>query len=693
MADYLLEIGTEEIPAKFMPGALAELQAMAAAKLKEHRISFKSLRTMGTPRRLVLYIEDLAAYGEDLKEEVRGPAKKAAFDATGAPTKAAKGFARSQGVPVESLIVKETGNGEYLFALKEVKGKATEELLPELAVQLVTGLSFPKPMRWGSIEMRFARPIRWLVSLFDEKVIPFSLAGLQAGRRSRGHRFLGQPEIEIKSPQTYPEQMRENYVMVDQEERREECWRQIQEQAARVNGRVKEDSSLLEEVIYLLEWPTALTGSIAEEYLQMPEEVVITPMREHQRYFPVRDGEGKLLPYFITVRNGNADHIHIVRAGNERVLKARLADARFFWEEDQKKKLEDYLPQLEKVVFQEKLGTIAQKSERVVRLVGSLTARLQVIDAVAGAAARAAQLAKADLVTNMVYEFPELQGIMGRYYALLSGEKEEVAQAILEHYQPRFAGDVVPASTAGAIVSIADKMDTLAGCFAIGIEPTGSQDPYALRRQAMGVCQILLAHGFEVHLDHLIASALTNYRAVLDEAALGENTAARLKEFFQSRIKNILADRGHRYDVIDAVLGVEYGDLLSTVARAEALTSLRDNEQFQDLLRGYTRASNLAAKKEEGEINPAYFSDDTEKVLFAALENTAAELAPLEVKRDFQGMITILAALAEPIDRFFDAVMVMAEDRQVRINRLGLLAEVVALTKKVGDLGKIVVDK
>lgn len=689
MADYLLEIGTEEIPAKFMNGALADLQAAAAQKLQEQRIGYKFLKTMGTPRRIVLYVEEIAAYGEDLREEVRGPAKKAAFDGAGQPTKAAQGFARSQGVSVESLIVKETGNGEYVFAQREVKGRASEEVLPEIVPQLITSLSFPKPMRWGSLEMRFARPIRWLVSLLDEKMLPFNIAGLQAGRISRGHRFLGKEVLEIGRAQTYLAQMRENYVLVDQEERRAEAWRQIQAQAKKVQGHVEEDAALLEEVIYLLEWPTALTGRIAAEYLKMPEEVIITPMREHQRYFPVRGEDGRLLPYFITVRNGNAEHLEIVQAGNEKVLKARLADARFFWEEDQKLKLEEYLPRLQKIVFQESLGTIAQKTARIMQLVKRLAERVGADPDVTADALRASELAKADLVTNMVYEFPELQGIMGRYYARLSGESEGVAQAILEHYQPRFAGDKLPASQAGALVSIADKMDTLAGCFAIGIEPTGSQDPYALRRQALGVCLILLQHGLELRLDEIIGLALENYHGVVAENCLGTPIAAKLKEFFQSRLKNILAEKGHRYDVIEAVLGVEYGDFLSTVARAEALTTMKDHEKYQDLLRSFTRAYNLAAKKEEGEIDPALFVDDTEKELFAALEKATVKIGSLAEKRDYQEVIITLADLAEPINRFFTAVMVMADERQVRVNRLGLLAGVVSLTQTVGDLNKI----
>lgn len=691
MVDYVLEVGTEEIPAKFMRGALVELQNLAVKKLKERRIKYESLRTMGTPRRLVLFINGLAEKEEDLKEEVRGPAKRAAFDQTGQPTKAAQGFARAQGVPVEKLIIKEIENGEYVFALKEVEGRLTEEVLSEIIPQLIMGLNFPKPMRWGDKELRFARPIRWLVSLLDEKIIPLEIEGLQADRISRGHRFLGQQKIIINNPHTYLAQLRDNFVMVDQELRKAECWRLIKEEAIKVQGNVDEDEELLEEVTYLLEWPTALTGSFAADYLQMPEEVVITPMREHQRYFPVRNQQGKLLPRFITVRNGNAEHLDLVRSGNEKVLKARLADARFFWEEDQKVKPEEYLPKLEKVVFQESLGTVAEKSARVMNTVKVLADKLSLANPIKENAYRAAQLAKADLVTNMVNEFPELQGIMGHYYALLSGEKPEVAQAILEHYQPRFAGDALPAGLAGALVSIADKMDTLAGCFAIGIEPTGSQDPYALRRQAMGVCLILLKHKLELTLDELIKIALDNYQGIVPDEQLGQPTAAKIKGFFRSRLNNLLSDQGHRYDVIDAVLGVDYGSLLTTMARANALSLMRNNQQFQELLTSFTRAYNLAKKKEGGAIDPTYFEDASEKELYARLGKVAAKIAPLEKKRDYQGVIMELSNLAQPISKFFVEVMVMAEKEKVRANRLGLLAWIVTLTLSIGDLSKIVI--
>ncbi|PKM89759.1 MAG: glycine--tRNA ligase subunit beta [Firmicutes bacterium HGW-Firmicutes-12] len=689
MHNYLLEIGTEEIPAKFMPGVLAQMHEHAQKQFKEHRITYNELKILGTPRRLTLLAYDLSKKGEDLKEEVKGPAKKAAYSPDGQLTKAALGFARSQGVTVEDLFLKDMGNTEYVYAIKEIKGKPTREVLPEIAIQLIASLNFPKPMRWSDLEMRFARPIRWLVSLFDNDVIPFELAGLTADRVSRGHRILGKENLVIDSPLTYMEQLEKEYVLVDQDLRREECWRQIKESAAKIGGRVEVDAELLEEVTYLLEWPTALAGTFEKSYLAIPEEVIITPMREHQRYFPVRTKDGELMNYFITVRNGDDRHLDTVRQGNEKVLKARLADARFFWDEDQKQKLAQYLPRLEKIVFQESLGTVAQKVERIIRNTEALAQRLSLNDSVTQRAKRAAQLAKADLVTNMVYEFPELQGIMGQYYADISGEDKVVSQAIKEHYQPRFASDDIPSGVEGALVSMADKLDTIVGCFAIGIEPTGSQDPYALRRQAMGICLILMGHSFELELDDLIRVALNNYKGVLGDDCLGEDTKDKIKEFFQARIRNILSEEGHRYDVVDAVLGVDYSSLLTTLKRAEALSKLKEEQKFVTLLTSYTRAYNLTKKTTAKDIHKEYFVEVVERELYDELKKAEEKIDELSMRRDFIEVIGHLSMLAMLINRFFDDIMVMVEDENIRDNRLALLHKVVALTRRIGDLSKI----
>lgn len=689
MPEYLLEIGTEEIPAQFMPKAIQQLKELTEEKLQEKRIKYEKVLALGTPRRLALLIHGLATKGEDLREEVRGPAKRAAYDPSGKLTKAAEGFARSQGVRTEDLYVKETENGEYVFALRELKGLLAEEILPELAVQVITGLSFPKPMRWGNKEMRFARPIRWLVSLLDDKIISFKIEGLEAGRVSRGHRFYGQEQIIIAQLSTYLEQLEKEFVIVDQQKRKEKCRHQIQEAAQSFGGRVDKDEKLLEEITHLVEWPTAVTGSFAPEYLSLPEEVVITPMREHQRYFPVRDEDGNLKNRFITIRNGDSNNLEIVASGNEKVLKARLADARFFWEEDQKLKLVDYLPRLEKIVFQERLGTIAEKITRIEENVRVLSQKLQVKAGVKEQALRAALLSKADLVTNMVYEFPELQGIMGQYYARLSGESTEVAQAILEHYQPRFANDKIPETLEGALVSIADKMDTIAGCFAIGIEPTGSQDPYALRRQAMGVCQIIIGHRLEISLDELIKKALANYEQVLSQEELGEKTRIKIKEFFVSRLKNILQDAGYAHDIIEAVISVENDLLLMTLARAEALGKVKEEVFFEEYVTAFIRVHNLAKKADSVNVSSELFVEEIEAQLYRIVQKAMLKSKEMKAKYNFTGILKELALLTQPIHTFFESLMVMDKDERIRENRLALLKQIVLLTFLAGDLSKI----
>lgn len=691
MHNYLLEIGTEEIPAKFMPGVLTQLKELAEKQFNEQRIKYSEIKTIGTPRRITLLVYGLAEKGEDLREEVKGPAKKAAYSPDDKPTKAAEGFARSQKVAVEDLFIKEIGNAEYVYAIKELKGKPVREVLCDLAIYLIEGLNFPKPMRWADKEMRFARPIRWMVSLLDKEIIPFELAGLTAGNITRGHRILGSDSIVIESPLTYLEQLEKEHVIVDQDMRRNECWRQIQETAGKTGGFVEKDEELLEEVTYLLEWPSALAGTFSQSYLAIPEEVIITPMREHQRYFPVRDKNNRLMNYFVTVRNGDKNHLETVKIGNEKVLRARLADARFFWEEDQKIKLEEYLPRLEKIVFQESLGTVAQKVERIKSSVETMSQELALPEVQQKNSIRAANLAKADLVTNMVYEFPELQGIMGQYYAELSGEEKTVSQAIKEHYQPRFAGDEIPASLEGALVSIADKLDTIAGCFAIGIEPTGSQDPYALRRQAMGVCLILIGHRLELNLDFLINMALANYKGIISENCFGQQTQAKIKEFFQARLKNILSEGDYRYDIVDAVLGVDYSSLLNTLARAEALAKTKSNQQFAELLTAFTRAYNLTKKTGKLKINNEYLIEPVESELYNKLLQAEEKISSLIPNRDYLNIIEVLSQLAVPVNRFFNDIMVMVEDEKVRDNRLGLLYKVVELTRNIGDLSKIVV--
>jgi glycyl-tRNA synthetase beta chain len=681
--DLLLEIGSEEIPAKFMPAVLTQLADIAKTKFAERRIACGEVQTVGTPRRLALIVRGMAEQQADRDSENKGPAVKIAFDDSGAPTKAAQGFARGQGVDVKDLVVRDG----YVYAVIHEAGQPVANILPELLPEIITAINFPKSMRWGDLDLRFARPIRWLVALFGRDVVPFSLAGVTSGNVSSGHRFLSKGPVKLASVDEYFAKMTENHVMVDQNLRRQVIREQVEKLAVQQGGAAVIDEDLLEEVVFLVEYPTALCGRFEEKYLALPPEAVITPMREHQRYFPVFAADGKLLPVFITVRNGGQDYIDIVRHGNERVLKARLADARFFFEEDKKAPLADRVEKLKTIVFQEGLGTMYDKTVRLEKLAAAIAKAAGLPEAELPTIERGAHLAKADLVTGMVYEFTELQGVMGREYAKLSGEKPAVAEAVFEHYLPRFAGDMLPKTPAGRVVSIADKLDNIVSTFSRGLIPTGSQDPYALRRQALGIVNILIDAGYHVSLKQLAAAAM-------DLLAIGEERRARLfediAEFFRLRLKSLLADEGVRYDMVDAVLAADTDDVYDVWLRAKALAEGGATEAMQRAVQALTRAGNLAKNAAGDAIDPALFASDGEKALYAALQDARTKIAALSVARDYAGVLKVMAGLAAPIDAFFTQVMVMVDDAAVRENRLALLKGITTLTARVADLSKIV---
>ncbi|MDR7867243.1 MAG: glycine--tRNA ligase subunit beta [Sporomusaceae bacterium] len=682
--DLLLEIGSEEIPAKFMPAVLAQLADIAKAKFAERRIACGEVQTFGTPRRLVLVVRGMAEQQADRNSENKGPAVKIAFDGSGAPTKAAQGFARGQGVDVKDLVVKDG----YVFAAVHEAGQPVAGILPELLPEIVTAINFPKSMRWGDLDIRFARPIRWLVALFGRDVVPFTLAEVTAGSVSHGHRFLSKGPVKVASVDEYFVKMTDNHVMVDQNLRRQVIREQVEKLAVQQGGTAVIDEDLLEEVTYLVEYPTALCGRFEEKYLALPAEAVITPMREHQRYFPVFSADGKLLPVFITVRNGGQDYIDIVRHGNERVLKARLADARFFFEEDKKAPLADRVEKLKTIVFQEGLGTMYDKTVRLQKLAAGIAKAAGLPKAELPRIERGAHLAKADLVTGMVCEFTELQGVMGREYAKLGGEEPAVAEAVFEHYLPRFAGDDLPQTPAGRMVSIADKLDNIVSTFSRGLIPTGSQDPYALRRQALGIVNILIGARYHVSLRQLAAAAMDLLAIAGEErrAKLSEDIA----EFFRLRLKNVLADEGVRYDMVDAVLAADTDDVYDAWLRAKALAEGGATEAMQRAVQALTRAGNLAKNAVSDAIDPALFAGDGEKALYAALEGAREEIAALAAARDYAGVLKVMAGLTDPIDAFFTQVMVMVDDVAVRNNRLALLKGITALTAKFADLSKIV---
>ncbi|NLM46638.1 MAG: glycine--tRNA ligase subunit beta [Firmicutes bacterium] len=689
---FLLEIGTEEIPARFLTPALTQLAEAAAQKLQGARLTYDKIKTFGTPRRLALLVEGLADRQEDLQEKKKGPAVKAAYDAAGNPTKAAVGFARAQGVEVSDLYTEELDGVPYVFALRTEKGMDTLALLPELCGQLIRSLSFPKPMFWYSKEIRFARPIRWLAALYGDTPVTFSFAGLEAQAQTYGHRFLAPGPHPIPHAAAYPEVMRSLYVLVDPEERKAAIVAQVEAAAAAEEGYSVLDPDLLEEVVNLVEYPGVVTGHFDPAYLNIPQEVLITAMRTHQRYFPVFGGDGRLLPAFIAITNGTKqEYTCNVRAGNERVLKARLADARFFFDEDRKKPLSAYVAELEQIVFLEQLGTMRDKTDRLVRLCEALAAELQVAADVKAAAKRAAYLAKADLLTHMVYEFPELQGTMGMHYALLSGENEAVARAIHEHYMPRFAGDEPAATLPGAIVAIADKMDTLAACFSLGMIPTGSQDPYALRRNASGVVATLAAHRLPLTLQKLCVLAVEGLPDNGREAAAA--VVSQLAEFLLQRVRHYFSEQGLRYDVIDAVLTGSDLDLPGLLARARTLQAKLDTPELIMLLTPYTRAANLTRNAQPGVPDPALFVAEAEQALYdAALQARQAVEANVSAG-NFEAVFAALAPLYTHIARFFDEVMVMTDDAGLRANRLALLQLVKELFLPLGDISKIVQEK
>lgn len=691
--DLLYEIGTEEIPAKYMPATLEQIKGIAEAMLKDKRIAFESIKTCGTPRRLTLLVKGVAEQQEDLEELVKGPSKKAAYDENGNPSKALLGFLKGQKAELDEIFVQELAGVEYIYFKKKEKGQPTKEVLKAILPNILTSITFPKSMKWGNKSFRFARPVRWLVPILGDELVEFDKDGILCSRNTRGHRVLSQGSIEIKNVSEYFDKLRKGFVIADQEERRTLIRKQCDELAKAKGGEVLMDEELLEEIVYLVEYPTALMGGFENEYLKLPKEVVITPMKEHQRYFPVIDKNKKLMNYFITVRNGDNRFLETVQEGNEKVLKARLADANFFYSEDRKNSLEDCVEKLKNVVFQETLGTIYDKTKRIT----AISEYLAEVVGVAGEARkqllRSAYLCKADLVTNMVKEFDELQGIMGREYALLQGEKEEVADAILEHYLPRFAGDCTPETTNGSILSISDKMDTICGCFAIGIQPTGSQDPYALRRQAIGITSIILDSKMHLGLAHLADTAL---KAFAEKGILKGDAKAVKKdviEFFKQRFRNVMIDRDFEYDVIDAVINAEFDDIYDSYLKIEELSKWKHRDEFLNILGSFNRVSNLASKAKSSEINIELFTEKAELELLKAFDRVNAEYEGYVDNREYGKALKLMITLKKPIDDFFDNIMVMVEDEDIKNNRLGLLKSMANMMNRMADLGAIVVNK
>lgn len=679
--DLLFEIGAEEIPAGFMPNILGQLKQLAETKLNDAHLPFESIATYGTPRRLALIVKGLADASAEISERHKGPSASIAYDADGNATKAAIGFARGKGLDVADLVVEDG----YIYAETKTAGVPAKDIVTDMLPQLITGLNFPKSMHWGNLDAKFVRPVRWLVALLDEEVIPVEFATVKSGNVTRGHRFLGADEITIKNAVSYVDTLKENFVMVDQDARRELISKQLHDIAASKNASIVWDDDLLEEINYLVEWPTALCGGFEESYLALPDAAIITPMKDHQRYFPLVDQDGKLLPMFLTVRNGSDHSIEVVQAGNERVLRARLDDAKFFFNEDRKKPLIDRQDGLTKIVFQEGLGNLADKTERLLKLGRVFGEECGLHEDAAVVLERATELAKTDLTTGMVTEFTELQGVMGKEYALLDGESPEVAEAIFEQYLPRFAGDVLPQTEAGKVLSIIDKVDNIVATFSRGLIPTGSQDPYALRRQTIGILNILLGSEWNISLRPIFKASmeLLNVPAEKQDELLGQ-----VEEFFTLRLKNIFLDREVPHHVIDLLLSNNELSVADAEGLVNALLANRIDENVE-LVQAYTRMYNLVKDVEYTGVNSDLLKEDAEKALFEdASKASEASLAAWEAN-DYAAVVAVPATLVPAINKFFEDVMVMDKDEAIKANRLQLVRLAYNVMAIIGDISAL----
>ena len=706
MASFLLEVGTEELPASFIVDALRQWQERIPKNLDEHQLTTSKVSVYGTPRRLAVLIEGLPIQQSDRSLEIKGPAVGSAFvngDPQGEPTKALLGFAKSKGIDLQNIVIKETDKGAFVFANQQIIGRETADILQELAPTWITGLEGKRLMRWGHGDLKFPRPIRWLVSLFNSKLLPIALENVQSDRLSQGHRVLHPRSVVIDTAKDYVETLREAFVLVDGKERQKHILTQIHSIVELFGGKAEISEDLLEEVTYLVEFPTAVIGEFEREFLELPQPVIKTEMVSHQRYFPVHSikNPDQLLPRFITISNGDPDKSRLIAAGNGRVIRARLSDGKFFYDSDRAVHLETFLPLLEKVTFQAQLGSVAEKVDRIRAIAKSVSAsiaNLEITEADQALIDRTAQLAKADLVTQMVKEFPELQGQMGYYYALSSGEPVAVATGIREHYQPKGAGDTLPTNLTGQIIAISDRIDTLVGIFGLGIVPTGSSDPFALRRAATGVVQIVWESGFALDLPKLLQEAISIYAEKNLLAQPAETVLENLYKWFKQRYETILADQGIEYDLVNAVSGTEdlaytlqgLSNLTRIKERAHFLQKSRESATLSTIYEPIVRASRLAVQGDldsvtvdvKAVINPVSLTEPAEQNLYQAI-------AALPSQPSDEQLMEGIKAIAPVLAKFFDDVLVMAEDPQVRQNRLNLLGLIRNYSRQLADFSAI----
>ena len=686
---YLLEIGVEELPAAYIGNALEQMKKNAIKLFKEEKVKYEDIEVYATPRRLTMIVKNIEENKGVEQLKIKGPTKRISFDDNGNPTKALLGFMKSQNVDQSDIDIIDFKGEEYVYASVTKEAKSLVEIIQLNMADFIKSINFPKTMRWGGKNIRFARPIRWIVSILDDQIVEFDLEGIPISNITKGHRFLGSSNIEIDHVLNYMDLLRENYVIVDQEERREIIEFGSEQLVREKGGRILKDEDLLEEITHLVEYPTPLIGKIKEEYLALPIDVVATPMKEHLRYMPVVDDNNRLKPYFITIRNGDEQYLDIVTKGNEKVLGARLEDAKFFFEEDTKSPLEDYVDNLKTITFQEKLGTLFDKTLRIQKLSEKIGDYLEVGEQTKDNLNRSSYLSKADLASKMVIEFTELQGKMGMEYANVSGENEIVSLAIYEQYLPRFSDDELPSTTAGSILSITDKLDTIAGLFAIDIKPTGSQDPFALRRSALGIINIIIDKKLNLPLKEIIDYALYIY---VEENGLAfdyNKTKNQVLEFFRGRIRNMFLDLDMRYDVIDAVLNSKTDDIYDIKIRIDKLNEWLNNKDAEGILNSFNRISTLAEKTESSEVKRDLL--DKEELQLYDNYNSIEERFITNIKRkEYNKALDILASLTESIDDYFENVMVMVEDEEIKENRLALLRKIYDSMLMVCDLSKIV---
>ena len=696
MVDVILEIGTEEIPANCIENALKDLKKFTIKNLDELKMNYKIINVFGTPRRLILFISQLHEKQEDALLKVKGPAITIAFDKEMNPQKPALKFAQSQGIKVEELITEETNKGKYIFAIKSIKGKSSFELLKQCLPKIIKSLSFPKSMRWGTGKLKFIRPIRWILAMHGEEIINFNLDGLSSGNITFGHKLLASDRISIFSSKEYFTEMKKNYVIIDPLKRKKRIKEEILQIIKENNGQEIVNENQLNEINYLVEYPHAILGHFDKKYLELPMHVLVTVMEVHQKYFPIYKRFDELINNFIVVINNSNHNDNDIIKGNENVLIARLEDAKFFYREDQKIPLEKRVDELKNVVFRESMGNLLDKTKRITALSDYISECLFIDEDNKKIISRSAYLCKADLVTEMVKEFPKLQGIMGKEYALFSDEKKEVANTIFEHYLPRFSDDILPKTKSGMVLGIADKLDNIVGCFAIGLTPSGSQDPYGLRRQAMGIIRMILENNLEISLKEIINKSFSYYKdnISVEIKKEDEEIVSQVLFFLQQRLKNILLEKGNYYDVINAVLAAEKNDDFNDIQlRIQVIQKLYNTDMFKKIINSSSRVMNLSKGSEETEIDELLLKKKEEISLWEHYKKYKVEVKQCIELKEYNKVFKLLEKLCIFVDEFFEQVLVMDKNEEIRRNRLGLIKKLSILFNHTAVLSKISIKK